>query len=178
VEKSGGFPEHLFVGEDQLMFLNCLLAGARVVHSPGTLELYRTDDPGKITATGEGQKRHAANWARFLVDADKTCQKHNISPREWFGFRARAWEALDDLEIFGVDDQNLRMGLQMIMERGGSSVIYKLHRAAKRKWLGLQSILTGSRSNSSFRSGEITEAQQSLIKQMGLQLVTSCASCG
>jgi len=178
VEKVGGFPEHLFGTEDQMMFLNCLLAGARGVHSPGTLELYRTNDPSKITASGEGQKRHVVNWAHFLVDADMTCQQHGISPREWFGFRARSWEALQDLDIFRVDEQNLRMALQMIMERGGSSFIYKLHRAAERKWLGLQSRLTGSRSKSSFQSGAITEAQQSLIKRMRLQLVASSVSCG
>ncbi len=31
---AGGFDQSLFVGEDQLLFLNCLLAGARVAHAP------------------------------------------------------------------------------------------------------------------------------------------------
>ncbi len=178
VEKAEGFPEGLIGTEDQLMFLKCLLAGAKVVHSPGTLELYRTDDPSKITAVGDGQKRHAIHWAKFLIDADKVCQKNGINPRSWFRFRRRVWEALDDLEIFGVDDRDLRMGLQKIMEGGGSSIVYKLHRTIERKWRGLQSRLKGSRSNSSFRSGAITEAQQALIQEMCLELVTSCASCG
>jgi len=37
VERAGGFPEDLFVAEDQQMFLECLLAGARVVHTPETI---------------------------------------------------------------------------------------------------------------------------------------------
>jgi GT2 family glycosyltransferase len=58
LEKAGGFPEDIWVGEDQLLFLRCLLAGAKVVHSPGTMVYYRLgNDPGKLTATGAAQKR-------------------------------------------------------------------------------------------------------------------------
>jgi hypothetical protein len=70
VESVGGFPEDLFGTEDQLMFLRCLLAGAKVVHSPGTIEFYRVGDPSKITATGVAQKRHAKEWAKFLLKAN------------------------------------------------------------------------------------------------------------
>jgi glycosyltransferase involved in cell wall biosynthesis len=178
VEKSLGFPEHLFVGEDQLMFLNCLLAGANVVHSPGTLELYRTDDPSKITAVGEGQKRHALHWARFLVDADKTCQQHGICPREWFGFRARAWAALQDLEKFGVYDYDLIQALNEIKGCKSGNLSYYLKRELGRKWLGLKARLFGSRASSSFKAGSLTKKQASLIGKMGLKLVRSCETCG
>jgi len=72
LEKAGGFPEDIWVGEDQLLFLRCLLAGAKVVHTPETLVFYRLgNDPGKLTATGAAQKRHARDWARFLVKANQ-----------------------------------------------------------------------------------------------------------
>ena len=72
LEKVGGFPEDIWVGEDQLLFLRCLLAGAKVVHTPETLVFYRLgNDPGKLTATGAAQKRHARDWARFLVKANE-----------------------------------------------------------------------------------------------------------
>ena len=72
LERAGGFPEDIWVGEDQLLFLRCLLAGARVVHTPGTMVYYRVgDDPGKLTATGAAQKRHARDWGRFLLKANK-----------------------------------------------------------------------------------------------------------
>ena len=72
LEKAGGFPEDIWVGEDQLLFLRCLLAGAKVVHTPETLVFYRLgDDPGKLTATGAAQKRHARDWAKFLVKANE-----------------------------------------------------------------------------------------------------------
>ena len=79
VEKIGGFPEDIWVGEDQLLFLRCLLAGARVVHTPGTMVCYRVgNDPGKLTATGAAQKRHARDWARFLLKANK-----EVTSGEW-----------------------------------------------------------------------------------------------
>jgi hypothetical protein len=78
LEMVGGFPEDLFGTEDQLMFLRCLLAGAKVVHSPGTMEFYRVGDPSKITATGVAQKRHAKEWAKFLLKANK-----EVTSGEW-----------------------------------------------------------------------------------------------
>jgi glycosyltransferase involved in cell wall biosynthesis len=72
LEKVGGFPEDIWVGEDQFLFLRCLLEGAKVVHTPETMVFYRLgNDPGKLTATGAAQKRHARDWARFLVKANQ-----------------------------------------------------------------------------------------------------------
>jgi len=72
LETTGGFPEDIWVGEDQLLFLRCLLAGAKVVHTPETMVFYRLgNDPGKLTATGAAQKRHARDWARFLLHANQ-----------------------------------------------------------------------------------------------------------
>jgi GT2 family glycosyltransferase len=72
LQKAGGFPEDIWVGEDQLLFLRCLLAGAKVVHTPETMVFYRVgNDPGKLTATGAPQKRHARDWAKFLVKANE-----------------------------------------------------------------------------------------------------------
>ena len=79
LEKEGGFPEDIWVGEDQLLFLRCLLAGAKVTHTPGTMVYYRVgDDPGKLTATGAAQKRHARDWGRFLLKAQE-----EVSSAEW-----------------------------------------------------------------------------------------------
>jgi GT2 family glycosyltransferase len=72
LEKAGGFPEDIWVGEDQLLFLRCLHAGAQVVHTPKTMVFYRVgNDPGKLTATGAAQKRHARDWGRFLLKANQ-----------------------------------------------------------------------------------------------------------
>jgi len=79
LEKADGFPEDIWVGEDQLLFLRCLLAGAKVVHTPETMVFYRVgDDPGKLTATGAAQKRHARDWGRFLLSAKKEIEDRRL----------------------------------------------------------------------------------------------------
>ena len=78
LERVGGFPEDIWVGEDQLMFLRCLLAGAEVVHTPGTLTYYRAGGEGKLTSVGEAQRRHARDYSRFLVRAHE-----EVKSGEW-----------------------------------------------------------------------------------------------
>ena len=76
LERAGGFPEDIWVGEDQLLFLRCLLAGAKVVHTPETLVLYRLGEEGKLTESKEGHVRRVTHWARFLVKASQEVGFH------------------------------------------------------------------------------------------------------
>jgi len=169
VEKSGGFPEHLFIGEDQMMFLNSLLAGARVVHSPGTMELYRLENDCKLTSPEAGQKRRVIDWARFLLAAEASCLRHGRDPARWYGFRRRAWEALEDLRIFNVDNAILQNGLKAITERASPS-FYKELRQLERWKGGIQQRLTGGRAARSFRMGLITREQVAQLNAAGYLL--------
>jgi glycosyltransferase involved in cell wall biosynthesis len=171
VEKVGGFPAELFGTEDQLMFLRCLLAGAKVVHSPGTLELYRTNDPGKITATGMASKaRHFREWARFLVLARQECLEQQIDPSVWFGFRQRVWRAWRDLQSIQSSDTELLQQLEAMLSGRGPHAAYALGEWLGAKQGGLQRRLSGGRAHRSFRIGRITDEQQNLIAEMGLEL--------
>jgi hypothetical protein len=76
LERAGGFPEDIWVGEDQLLFLRCLLAAAKVVHTPETLVLYRLGEEGKLTESKEGHVRRVTHWARFLVKASQEVGAH------------------------------------------------------------------------------------------------------
>lgn len=173
VEKSGGFPEDLFVGEDQLMFLNCLLHGGKVIHSPGTMELYRTENDCKITALETARRDRAIHWARFLLDADEICLRHGVNVSRWLGFRQRAWEVLEDLQLLEVTDAALEERLKQIVDcvQGGS--LHKARRQLERWKGGIQRRLTGGRATKSFRSGPITREQIMLINASGYQLVDS-----
>jgi len=167
IEKVGGFPEQLFVAEDQLMFLRCLLAGAKVVHSPGTLELYRVNEASKITA-GEihSKSRQIRDWARFLCMALSECLENGIDPRRWFGFRQRAWEASQDLEAAGIFNADLKSQLAAIHGGNWRNAGYAIHRVAQRKKEGLQKRLTGARGHASFRMGHLTASQIRGIQQV------------
>lgn len=165
VERIGGFPEELYVAEDQLMFLRCLLAGAKVVHSPGTLELYRTNDAGKITASHDSAKaRHHREWARFLIKARDECHAQGIDAASWFGFRRRAWKAERDLGFSALVDEELIQQLRTIHSVTWPPSMYSALSAMQRKWEGLKARVTGARGHRSFRMGKITAEQQLQIQ--------------
>ena len=162
VEKIGGFPNELFGTEDQMMFLRCLLNGARVVHTPDTIEFYRLGDAFKITATGAAQQRHAKEWAKFLASAWRECLKIGIDPMKWEGFRRRIWSAEKDLLKFGLPrsfESSEKLPELSSIQRLGSKAVSK----GKRMWGGLSQRLTGNRKNSSFRCGRMTRAQAALF---------------
>lgn len=162
VEKIGGFPNELFGTEDQMMFLRCLLNGARVVHTPDTIEFYRLGDAFKITATGAAQQRHAKEWAKFLASAWRECLKIGIDPMKWEGFRRRIWSAEKDLLKFGVTrsfESSEKLPELSSVQRLGSKAVSK----GKRMWGGLSQRFTGNRQNASFRCGRLTPAQASLF---------------
>jgi glycosyltransferase involved in cell wall biosynthesis len=98
-EDVGGFPVDLRCGEDQLFFLAMLLAGARVVHSPSTLVLYRDEDRDKLSnpTNTSAQRRQCLDWAQTLVRTRSLCLIHGHDPADWFGFRRRAYLALAEL---------------------------------------------------------------------------------
>jgi len=170
VEKVGGFPEQLFGAEDQLMFLRCLLEGARVTHSPGTLELYRTNNPGKITATEMTSKvRHFIEWARFLILAREECLTKDLDPAGWFGFRRRVWQARQDLQDVQHSDLGLLQQLEAILPCRGAHPIYALSQWLSAKRGGLQVRRTGGRAHQFFRIGPATETQRRLVAEMGLE---------
>jgi glycosyltransferase involved in cell wall biosynthesis len=158
VDKVGGFPTELFGTEDQMMFLRCLLNGARVMHTPDTIEFYRLGDLSKITATGAAQQRHAKEWAKFLASARRECLKTGIDPIKWEGFRRRIWSAEKDLVEFGLArsfEGSEKLPELNSFQRLRSKVVSK----GERMWGGLSQRLTGNRQNSSFRCGRLTPAQ-------------------
>ncbi len=170
VERCGGFPEDLRVGEDQLMFLRCLLAGARVVHSPGTLELYRTENMDKITASADGHRRRITEWARFLVSAGQECQAHGIDPRKWFGFRLRAWICGRDMAA--LNEPPPPDVVREVAELSGQSgnTFLALADFSDKKYASIQSRLLGRRGHRSFRMGRLSHLQMELIGRCGYSL--------
>ena len=170
IERTAGFPEDLFAGEDQLMFLRCLLAGAKVVHSPGTLELYRTNDPGKITASSAASKaRHLRAWAMSLIMARRECMARGIDPIAWFGFRRRVWQARRDLKSIGSSETEILEELGALLSGDGCDAIYSSYLWMEPRIAGIKFRFTGGREHRSFQSGRATELQRQGVAGMGLE---------
>lgn len=158
LERCGGFPDDMFVAEDQLVFLRCLLTGARVVHTPQTLVFYRLGDAGKLTESAEGHRRRITDWAVFLERSRKECASRGIVPEKWFDFRMRLRSAQRErATLLGLNDS-----LPVLV---GESVFGAVARLRK-LWGGLMVRLTGNRQNSSFRCGRLTPAQVALFPNL------------
>ena len=166
VEMSGGFPEDLFLGEDQFMFLSCLLAGARVVHTPDTIEFYRLGDVSKITENEKWSTRRIWEWTHFLLKAREICLQHCIDPMEWFGFRRRVWETQQDLCRCDSVDENLQNKLGEFVQPGIGAELYRWHRRIERWGGGLQQRMTGGRAHDSFRMSPVTQKQIRFLNQL------------
>jgi glycosyltransferase involved in cell wall biosynthesis len=175
VERAGGFPEDLFVGEDQFMFLSCLLNGARVVHTPGTIEFYREGNAGKITASGPGESRRIIEWGRFLLKAREACLRKNIDPVRWFGFRQQAWETHQDLFEMG-SDELLQNKLKQLFSGRTPAWFYRSHRQLDRWRGGLQVRLTGRRASSAFKMGALESSQIEQLERLGYRLAGTFAN--
>lgn len=170
VERAGGFPEDLFGTEDQQMFLACLLAGARVVHTPDTIEFYREGDAGKITESKNGEMRRLREWARFLLKAREACLRAGIDPVEWFGFRLRAWEASEDLAVVGEVYGELQTQLKPLFTGQSSARSYRWKWQLERWRGGIQVRLTGGRAGAAFQLGKITALQLEQLQQLGYKM--------
>jgi len=162
VEKVGGFPVDLFGTEDQLMFLRCLLFGARVIHTPGTLEFYRTGNDLKITGSGFPTRLHNLEWAKFLVLAKRECLKNGINPLRWSKFRMRCWLACRALENNKKEYFHIYQELTSFLKKTDKPFFY-LFSLFHRIQGGISQRVRGHRANKSFCCGRFTRSDAALL---------------
>ena len=177
LDRSGGFPEDIWVGEDQLLFLRCLLAGAKVVHTPETMVFYRLGHEGKLTESKDGHVRRVTHWAKFLVkaneevaSADKAFNRDPLPvttmPSSLFGFCLRAYEVWKDLLQLNERDRDLEKALEKIWKRGMFSVLgLEVSSFLLSKWGGLKQRIFGHRWSSSFQCGVVGKKMADSILQ-------------
>lgn len=165
----GGFPAQLQVGEDQLFLLRLLLAGARLVHTPGTLVVYRADNSGKQSCAAGG--RDLRDWARFQLLAREACLPHGIDPSRWFDFRLRVWDARVSLEaLTDPCDAELIDALLALEASRWPRCTYSIKRSLRRKGGGLSWRLYGRRAHRNFRAGPLTPCQRQALHKLQASL--------
>lgn len=171
IERVGGFPEELFGIEDQEFFRRCLLAGARVVHTPDTLTLYRVGDHNKITSEFNPRAlQHKLDWVRFILGSIDD-PRGGPNPIGWFGFRCRLWKACEDLQaIEKRAAQELRRQAMQALHGHGPLVAYRLANLLQRWRGGVQVRMTGGRAHPCFRIGQLTAIQRELLERDGYRL--------
>jgi hypothetical protein len=159
----GGFPTDLRCGEDQLFFLSLLLAGARVVHTPSTLVLYRDEQGESLTNPSNpvARQQQLIDWGRSLLRARSLCMASGIDPAHWFGFRRRAFTALNDLQACPAAPADLIADLEDLLRSSvAPALAYRLSRLVQQKGEGISARLLGRRAHRSFRAAPLAAARQ------------------
>jgi glycosyltransferase involved in cell wall biosynthesis len=174
VDRVGGFPEDLYGVEDQEFFRRCLLAEAKVVHTPQTLTVYRVGEHEKITSeTNPRAGRHSLDWLRFLLTASDD-RRSQPDPTGWFAYRCRLWRAAQVAAADGTEDaRRLRKSAMEKLKGHGSQLLYRVAIRLGRWRGGLQVRLTGGRAHSCFRMGRVTLSQRTMLAQNGYSLADS-----
>jgi len=171
LKQAGGFDPTYMVAEDQLLFLKCLLAGARVIHTPNCLIVYRTSGNNKLTEKGCVPERRFLDWSRFLLESRQLCLLAGPDPLHLFAFRLRLWNAWRDMTMLK-SKQASEMCEEITTCLGGSlhSPIYTITQKCQ-QWLGgMRQRLFGDRSPFALRAGSIRPEQIYLISDLGYAL--------
>lgn len=164
VEKSGGFPNDMFVGEDQLMFLKCLLAGAKVVHTRDTLTFYRLGEAGKLTESPDGACRRAIGWGQYLLRGAEMAAESGRAISRLRRFRARCFGAARDCERCGLGAENVAIALRSLGGLNAGNATYFRLRSLFLQWRGgVTQRLLGTREDRSFRPARMTAKQRNLF---------------
>lgn len=159
VERAGGFPGDLYVGEDQVAFLRFLLAGAAVVHTPQTITFYRLGDAGKLTENPEGARKRAIGWAEYLLRGELMAASSGIWVAQDRRFRARCWSALCECISLQPPATCQAGRLRKVARISESSLSFRW-RALLVRWCGgFRQRMLGDRQDKSFRTGPIKTSQ-------------------
>ena len=167
--KAGPFDPSYSVAEDQLFFLKCLLTGARAVHTPDCLVLYRTDGANKLTDKGCATERRFVDWARFLLEARRLCLEAGMpDPAGYFSFRLRLWCAQRDLLGCSSDKAREIVALlgDVLGDRKMSSACALAQKGAQYVG-GIRQRVFGDRSPWALRAGPLQPGQKALIAELG-----------
>jgi hypothetical protein len=151
------------------MFLQCLLAGARALHTPGTIEFYRLGHESKITENKHGDVRRLQHWGTFLIRARTACVQNHRDPLDWFGYRRRLWEVEQDLRSLKCNDQRLLDELRSLRADRTPDWCYHWHRQIERWRAGFRYRVTSRREHRYFKSGNLERAQTELLGRLGYE---------
>lgn len=169
VEKVGGFPEDLKTLEDQLFFLKCLLSSCRVVHTPGTLTLYRDNNTDKLSEGSDRKIERCRDWVLFQMKAEAACEHFGFKPSNWFGFRARAWSVRRCVDHLGVHlEDELKLYLNCFRQDGDWA--FRGYDFITRRWSSLQQRALGRRGSGSYRMGTLDSGQCKEIGKAGYEV--------
>ena len=170
LERTGPYRTDLLLGEDGELLMRLLLAGARLVHVPEALTLYRMHAGAQLSRGALDDRRHAAERLRFVEAVSQLVA--GDAPGIGAADRA-AWQRTllaarrDCARLCVPDDHPARRG----GETPPGAPLLHARQTLERWRAGAALRLTGSRAPRPFRPGPLTAAQRDQLRAIGYEPV-------
>jgi glycosyltransferase involved in cell wall biosynthesis len=163
LEKAGPFSEELKPSEDSELLLRILLAGAKLVHVPDTLVLYRLHSSNQISGSALRSSTRAADWVKFTARIMSLIEQ---SPERFSWRDRRIWRR----EVAFAEYQLYRTARREV-DDNRRNYVWGLKSEAmamcRTKWRGLKRRLRGSAFSKFYGVGPLTDPQIELLRQIG-----------
>lgn len=174
-ERVGGVPEQFCSPEDTAFLLKCLLAGAKVIHTPDTLVLYRVDNEGKLTGSGMANLKREVEMARYLLWLREQflAAREQQDPLDWIAYRGRLLNTEQQLQKLGEDDwrEQVRSLLDSRPAFLQSPRLF-FRGLASRLRGGLSQRIVGYRGHSAYRLAPVSPHQRKMIEDSDFVLAS------
>ena len=162
LDAAGPYREDLMPSEDSELLIRILKGGARPVHVPEALVLYRLHGGEQISRGGMGRQRRAKDWAKYVgVVADQLAATAGLSEADRRHWRWREFEAARGLREAGIASETaVELGLSSRLGLRGD-------RLANRIRAGVSRRLGGSSFGAAYGSGSLDGHQVELLRAIG-----------
>ena len=162
LDAAGPYREDLMPSEDSELLFRILKAGARPVHVPEALVLYRLHGGEQISRGGMALQRRAKDWAKYVgVVADRLADTAGLSEADRRHWHWREFEAARGLREAGIASG-------IAVELGLSSRIgLRGDRLANRIRAGVSRRLGGSSFGAAYGPGSLDGHQVELLRAIG-----------
>jgi glycosyltransferase involved in cell wall biosynthesis len=165
LEKAGPFSKELKPSEDSELLLRILLAGAKLVHVPDTLVLYRLHPSNQISGSALRSSIRAADWLKYTSRIMSLIEQSSERFSWWDRYIWRQEVASAEYQLYrtarcGLDDnkRNYVWGLKS-----------EAMAMCRTKWRGLKRRLRGSAFRKFYHVGPLTNPQIDLLRQIGYE---------
>jgi len=164
LDKVGSYRTDLMPSEDSELLCRILLSGARPVHTPEALVLYRLHDGAQISRGGMAAQRRAADWLKYCtIVAEAIAQAPQVSAADRAQWQWSLWDARRQHDrAFGSSDHAGATPLP-------AEIGFRLKALAKRLRAGLGRRTIGSSLPRPYGPAPLDPTQEDLIRAIGYE---------
>ena len=165
LEKAGPFSEDLKPSEDSELLLRILLTGAKLVHVPNTLVLYRLHSSNQISGSALRPSSRAVDWLKFT---SRVMNLIDQNPERFSWLDRRIWGRELAFARYKLDRSD-RCELGDSEWHYLSALKAETMALCRTKWRGLKRRLRGSAFSELYGVGPLTDYQIELLRQIGYE---------